>query len=102
MELPNTCPRLRTSWSRCDQAVARAAPIATTTCQVCSKCVAKGEWQLGLMFIHIEGFMLMEWYHLQCSLSLQGSGLDNVLEAVQSEMSPAQKEEFQLAYQNLP
>ncbi|KAG7389559.1 hypothetical protein PHYPSEUDO_010204 [Phytophthora pseudosyringae] len=98
---PGTSPRSSNSWSRCDQAVARVAPIATTTCQVCSKCIAKGEWQLGLMFIHVEGFMLMEWYHLQCSKSLQGSGLSDVLHTVQSEMTPAQKQEFQLACQKV-
>lgn len=43
--------------------------------------------------------MLMEWYHLQCSKSLQGSGLSDVLQTVQSEMTPAQKEEFQAACQ---
>ncbi|KAG7400468.1 hypothetical protein PHYBOEH_005496 [Phytophthora boehmeriae] len=98
---PGTSPRSSTSWSRCDQAVARVAPIATTTCQVCSSCIAKGEWQLGLMFIHVEGFMLMEWYHLQCSKTLQGSGLSDVLETVQSEMNPAQKKEFQSACQKV-
>ncbi|KAF4317032.1 hypothetical protein BBO99_00002880 [Phytophthora kernoviae] len=66
---PGTSPRSSTSWSRCDQAVARVAPIATTTCQ--------------------------------CSKTLQGSGLSDVLETVQSEMSPAQKKEFQLACQKV-
>lgn len=94
---PGTSPRTSNSWSRCDQAVARVAPITTTTCQVCSKRIVKDEWQLGLMFIHVEGFMLMEWHHLQCFKSLQGSGLSNVLETVQSEMTPAQRKEFQLA-----
>ena len=94
-----TSPRSSNSWSRCDQAVARVAPIATTTCQVCSKGIAQGEWQLGLMFIHVEGYMLMEWYHLQCSKSLQGNGLSDVLQTVQSEMTEAQKEVFQLACQ---
>ncbi|KAG7389560.1 hypothetical protein PHYPSEUDO_010205 [Phytophthora pseudosyringae] len=98
---PGTSPRSSNSWSRCDQPVARVAPIATTTCQVCSKCIDKGEWQLGLMFIHTEGFMLMEWHHLQCSKVLQGSDLSDVLHAVQSEMTPAQKQEFQVACQKV-
>ncbi|EGZ16900.1 hypothetical protein PHYSODRAFT_330947 [Phytophthora sojae] len=97
---PGTSPRSSSSWSRCDQAVARVAPIATTTCQVCSQRIAKGEWQLGLMFVHLEGFMLMEWYHLQCSKSLQSSGLSGILESAQSEMTQEQKLEFQLACQN--
>ncbi|CAI5731172.1 unnamed protein product [Hyaloperonospora brassicae] len=92
-------PRSGTSWSRCDQAVARVAPSATTTCQVCSKRIGQGEWQLGLMFIHVEGYMLMEWYHLQCSKSLQGNGLSDVLETVQSEMTDGQKQVFRLACQ---
>ncbi|RQM15987.1 hypothetical protein DD237_004458 [Peronospora effusa] len=96
---PGTSPRTSNSWSRCDQAVARVAPIATTTCQVCSKCIAKDEWQLGLMFIHVEGFMVMEWHHLHCFKSLQGSGLSDVFETVQIEMTPAQKKDFQLACQ---
>ncbi|RLN95235.1 hypothetical protein BBJ28_00024834 [Nothophytophthora sp. Chile5] len=98
---PGTGPRSSGAWSRCDQAVARVAPIATTTCQVCSACIAKGQWQLGLMFIHVEGFMLMEWYHLQCTKSLPGGGLSDVLETVQSEMTPAQKQEFQAACQQV-
>ncbi|CEG36030.1 conserved hypothetical protein [Plasmopara halstedii] len=96
-----TSPRLSNSWSRCDQAVARVAPISTTTCQVCSNCIAKGEWQLGLMFIHVEGFMLMEWFHLQCFKSLQGNGLTNVLQSVQNEMTTSQKQDFQLACQKM-
>ncbi|KAJ8524083.1 hypothetical protein ON010_g17035 [Phytophthora cinnamomi] len=99
---PGTSPRTSSSWSRCEQAVARVAPIATTTCQVCSKRIAEGEWQLGLMFVHVEGFMLMEWHHLQCSKSLQGSGLSDILESAQSEMTQAQKQEFQLACHNAP
>ena len=51
------------------------------------------------MFVHVEGFMLMEWYHLHCFKSLQDSRLSDVLEAVQREMTPAQKKEFQLACQ---
>lgn len=106
MELPHispidASPRSSTSWSRCDQAVARVAPIATTTCQICSKYIARGGWQLGLMFIHVEGFMLMEWIHLQCSKSLEGSGLTNIFQSVQSEMTPAQKQDFQLACQKI-
>ncbi|GMF53144.1 unnamed protein product [Phytophthora fragariaefolia] len=97
---PGTSPRSSSSWSRCDQAVARVAPIATTTCQVCSKCIAKGEWELGLMFVHTDGFMLMEWYHLQCSKSLQGSDLSSIFESAQSEMTQMQKEEFQMASQD--
>ncbi|KAF1772122.1 Zinc finger, PARP-type [Phytophthora cactorum] len=98
-----TSPRssLSSSWRRCEHPVARIAPIATTTCQVCSKCIAKGDWQLGLMFIHVEGIMIMEWYHPQCSESLQGSDLTDVLQTVQSEMTPEQKKEFQLAFQKV-
>ncbi|KAL3656874.1 hypothetical protein V7S43_018215 [Phytophthora oleae] len=98
---PGTSPRSSNSWSRCDKPVARVAPTNTTTCQVCSNSIAPGEWQLGLMYIHVEGFMLMEWYHLRCSKSLQGSGLENVLETVQSEMTATQKQEFHLACQHI-
>lgn len=104
MEMPPPPPpraRGRSAWSRCDEAVARIAPTSTTTCQVCSSAIAQGEWQLGVMFIHIEGFMLMEWYHLQCSVCIPGGGLHDVLENVQSEMTPAQKQQFQAAYECL-
>lgn len=104
MEMPPPPPpraRGRSAWSRCDEAVARIAPTSTTTCQVCSSAIAQGEWQLGAMFIHVEGFMLMEWYHLQCSVGIPGGGLHDVLENVQSEMTPAQQQQFQAAYERL-
>uniref|UniRef100_K3X8D5 PARP-type domain-containing protein n=1 Tax=Globisporangium ultimum (strain ATCC 200006 / CBS 805.95 / DAOM BR144) TaxID=431595 RepID=K3X8D5_GLOUD len=104
MEMPPPPPpraRGRSAWSRCDEAVARIAPTSTTTCQVCSQSIAQGEWQLGVMFIHVEGFMLMEWYHLQCSFCIPGGGLQDVLETVQSEMTSAQKLQFQAAYEKL-
>lgn len=100
-EMPPPPPpraRGRSAWSRCDEAVARIAPTATTTCQVCSSAIAQGAWQLGAMFIHVEGFMLMEWYHLECSAGIPGG---DVLETVQSEMSPAQRLQFQAAYEKL-
>lgn len=53
------------------------------------------------MFIHVEGFMLMEWYHLQCSFCIPGGGLQDVLETVQSEMTPTQKQQFQAVYEKL-
>ncbi|EEY61203.1 uncharacterized protein PITG_01455 [Phytophthora infestans T30-4] len=95
---PGTSPRSSSSWLRSDDPVARVTPIATTTCQVCSRSIAKGEWQLGFMFIHVEGFMITEWYHLRCSESLYTS---DVLQNVQSEMTSEQKQEFQLAYQKV-
>lgn len=90
--------RGRSAWSRCDEPVARVAPTATTTCQVCSSAIAQGAWQLGVMFIHVEGFMLMEWYHLECSEGIPGG---DVLEAVQTEMTPAQRLQFRAAYEKL-
>lgn len=104
MEMPPPPPprtRGRSAWSRCDEAVARTAPTSTTTCQVCSKAIEQGEWQLGLMYIHIEGFMLMEWYHIECSSSIPGASLSDLLENVQSEMSPSQRQQFQAAYESL-
>lgn len=99
MEMPTeTRPRGRSAWSRCDQAVARIAPISTTTCQVCGAQIAQGAWQLGLMFIHVEGFMLMEWYHLQCAKRMPGAGLAELIETVQTEMTPEQKQDFCAAF----
>lgn len=100
MEMPTeTRPRGRSAWSRCDQAVARIAPIGTTTCQVCGQSIAQGQWQLGLMFIHVEGFMLMEWYHLQCATRMPAAGLRELIETVQQEMTPEQRQDFCAAFE---
>lgn len=93
--------RSRSAWSRCEEAVARVAPTSTTTCQACSSCIAHGEWQLGLMFIHVEGFMLMEWYHVRCAAEMPGAALLDVLAAVQSDMTPQQRSQFQPVYESL-
>lgn len=93
-DAPAARPRGRSAWSRCDQAVARIAPLSTTTCQVCGMPIAEGSWQLGLMFIHVEGFMLMEWHHLACATKMPGDALGSLLETVQSEMTPEQKQDF--------
>ncbi|DAZ98628.1 TPA: hypothetical protein N0F65_000823 [Lagenidium giganteum] len=101
MEMPPPPPpraRGRSAWSRCDEAIARVAPTSTTTCQVCSNAIKQGEWQIGLMFIHLEGFMLVEWYHLECTHNLPGAGLDELLETVQNEMTPNERKLFQAAF----
>jgi hypothetical protein len=97
MDAPPQLTRRRSAWSRCDEVVARTAPTETTTCQVCSATIARGDWQLGLMFIHVEGFMLMEWHHVACMARVPGVVLDELLATVQSEMAAEQKEEFQVA-----
>lgn len=99
MEMPTTRARGRSAWSRCQEAVARVAPTSTTTCQVCEQSIQQGEWQIGAMFIHVEGFMLMEWYHLPCTASIPGDALQDVLESVQSEMTADSKQQFQAAFQ---
>lgn len=102
-DAPPRLMRRRSAWSRCDEAVARVAPTATTTCQVCSAAIEQGVWQIGLMFIHVEGFMLMEWYHVGCTISVSGLVMDELLETVQSEMTSDQKQAFQDAVvKNLP
>jgi hypothetical protein len=93
-----TRPRRTSAWRRCDEAIARIAPTCTTTCQVCDDKINEGEWQLGLMYLHDDGFMLMEWHHLGCTASLPGQGLYE-LELVQNEMTPLQKREFLLILQ---
>nr|CCA18651.1 conserved hypothetical protein [Albugo laibachii Nc14] len=96
---PPPPPRQRraSAWNRCDEAVARKAPTSTTTCQVCEQSIVKDNWQLGLMFLHTDGFMLMEWYHLSCSKCIPAGGLDNILERAQADMSADVLADFQIA-----
>ncbi|KAJ0412665.1 hypothetical protein ATCC90586_002295 [Pythium insidiosum] len=94
---PPRITRRRSAWSRCEEAVARVAPTATTTCQVCSEAIAQGEWQIGLMFLHVEGFMLMEWYHIGCTACLPNMPVNEVLDMVQADMSTEQRQAFATA-----
>lgn len=96
---PPPPPRQRraSTWNRCDEAVARQAPTSTTTCQVCEESIMKDDWQLGLMFLHTDGFMLMEWYHLSCLKCIPAAGLDNILERAQADMPVDVLADFQVA-----
>ncbi|ETV69834.1 hypothetical protein H257_14457 [Aphanomyces astaci] len=55
-----------TAWSQCKDAVMQVAHTSTTTCQACEGKIASGQLRLGVMYLHVDGFMLVEWIHLRC------------------------------------
>ncbi|KAG9403909.1 hypothetical protein AC1031_005397 [Aphanomyces cochlioides] len=55
-----------TAWSQCKEAIMQVAHTSTTTCQACETKIASGQLRLGVMYLHADGFMLVEWIHLAC------------------------------------
>ncbi|OQR92197.1 hypothetical protein THRCLA_22400 [Thraustotheca clavata] len=61
------------AWSQYKEAVLQVARTSTTTCQACTSKITCGQLRLGVMYLHVEGFMLMEWIHVSCNPSLAAS-----------------------------
>ncbi|EQC33897.1 hypothetical protein SDRG_08577 [Saprolegnia diclina VS20] len=58
------------AWSQYKEAVLQVATTSTATCQACSAKISAGQLRLGVMYLHVDGFMLMEWVHVSCEPSL--------------------------------
>ncbi|KAF0698401.1 Aste57867_10968 [Aphanomyces stellatus] len=54
------------AWSQCKDAIMQVAHTSTTTCQACETKIASGQLRLGVMYQHVDGFVLVEWIHLTC------------------------------------
>ncbi|ETV89949.1 hypothetical protein H310_15214 [Aphanomyces invadans] len=62
----HTVSQVPTAWSQCKDAVMQVAHTSTTTCQACETKISSGQLRLGVMYLHVDGFMLVEWIHLSC------------------------------------
>ncbi|OQR84882.1 hypothetical protein ACHHYP_12583 [Achlya hypogyna] len=61
------------AWSQYKEAVLQVAHTSTATCQACNGKIDRGQLRLGVMYLHVDGFMLMEWIHVACDPCLAGS-----------------------------
>lgn len=66
MIVPAIVQRNKKAWHLSKDHLVNAATGTTSTCRSCENLIEFGAIRLGFIFTHRQGFILIEWHHINC------------------------------------